>query len=63
VTYLGARTEYHVDLDGTPLVAVRPTPAAGSPLRSLAPGDAVVLEWDASAARLLPAAQHDRQGA
>jgi putative spermidine/putrescine transport system ATP-binding protein len=63
VTYLGAQTEYHVDLDGTPLVAVRPTPAAGSPLRSLAPGDAVVLEWDASAARLLPAAQHDRQGA
>ena len=62
VTYLGAQTEYRVDLGGTPLVAIQRTPGAGDPLRLLAPGDAVVLEWDASAARLLPAAGREQQG-
>jgi putative spermidine/putrescine transport system ATP-binding protein len=61
VTYLGAQTEYHVELDGTALLAVRPTPAAGDPLRRLAPGDAVALDWDRSAARLLPLAGFDRE--
>jgi putative spermidine/putrescine transport system ATP-binding protein len=54
-TYLGPLTEYHLDLDGTPLLAIRPTPAAGEPLRRLAAGDAVALSWDASDARLLSA--------
>jgi len=59
-TYLGPLTEYHLDLDGTPLLAIRPTPAAGEPLRRLSSGDAVALSWDASAARLLSAAQPER---
>jgi putative spermidine/putrescine transport system ATP-binding protein len=57
VTYLGSLTEYHLELDGTPLLAIRPTPAAADPLRRLSAGDAVALSWDASAARLL-AAEH-----
>ncbi len=61
VTYLGAQTEYHVDLGGTALLAVRPTPGAGHPLRRLAPGDMVALDWDHSAARLLPLAGQDRE--
>jgi len=63
VTYLGAQTEYHAELGGTPLVAVLPTPGADSPLRRLSPGDAVALSWEPSAARLLPAARHDEKGA
>ena len=59
VTYLGAQTEYHADLGGTPLLAIRPTPGPDDPLRRLAAGDAVALSWDAAAARLLPAARHD----
>ncbi|SHJ24892.1 putative spermidine/putrescine transport system ATP-binding protein [Roseomonas rosea] len=63
VTYLGAQTEYHVDLGGTPILAIRQTPGAEEPLRRLAIGDAVSVSWDASAARLLPVAQTDGQGA
>ncbi|TPG53842.1 ABC transporter ATP-binding protein [Roseomonas nepalensis] len=62
-TYLGAQTEYHAELGGTPLVVVRPTPGAEDPLRRILPGDAVSLSWDPSAARLLPAAPHDERGA
>jgi putative spermidine/putrescine transport system ATP-binding protein len=57
ITYLGPQTEYHLDLAGTPLLAIRQTPGADDPLRRLSPGDAVTISWDASAARLLPAAQ------
>ncbi|MFZ6764884.1 ABC transporter ATP-binding protein [Pseudoroseomonas sp. WGS1072] len=56
LTYLGAQTEYHVDFGATRLVVIGATPAAADPLRRLAPGDAVTLVWEASAARLLPAA-------
>jgi putative spermidine/putrescine transport system ATP-binding protein len=62
-TYLGPLTEYHLELDGTSLLAIRPTPPAEDPLRRISPGDAVALSWDASAARLLPAAEPDQQGA
>jgi putative spermidine/putrescine transport system ATP-binding protein len=62
VTYLGALTEYHLDLDGTPLLAIRPTPPAEDRLRRLSPGDAVALSWEASAARLLTADPTDQQG-
>jgi putative spermidine/putrescine transport system ATP-binding protein len=60
ITYLGPQTEYHLDLAGTPLLAIRQTPGGTDPLRRLSPGDAVALSWDASAARLLPAAQTDK---
>ncbi|WP_421988430.1 ABC transporter ATP-binding protein [Roseococcus sp.] len=63
VTYLGPLTEYHLDLDGTPLMAIRPTPAKDDPLRRISAGDAVSLSWDASAARLLSAEQPDERGA
>ncbi|MDB5589580.1 ABC transporter ATP-binding protein [Enterovirga sp.] len=53
VTYLGAQTEYHVDLDGTGILAVRPTPPAHDPLRRLASGDRAALHWEPAAARLL----------
>ena len=63
VTYLGPLTEYHLDLDGTPLLAIRPTPAAAEPLRRISVGDAVSLSWSASDARLLYAEQPDDRGA
>ena len=53
VTYLGASTEYRFDLGGAELIAVRPTPPAGDPLRRLASGDAAALSWSPDAARLL----------
>ena len=53
VTYLGAETEYHVDLQGTRILVVRPTPAEGDPLRRLASGDPVALQWDHAAARVI----------
>jgi putative spermidine/putrescine transport system ATP-binding protein len=62
VTYLGALTEYHLDLDGTPLLAIRPTPPTEDRLRRLSPGDAVALSWEASAARLLTAEPNTQQG-
>jgi putative spermidine/putrescine transport system ATP-binding protein len=62
ITYLGAQTEYHAELDGTPLLVIRQTPGAADPLRRLSPGDTVNLSWDASAARLLPATPHHLPG-
>ncbi|MBL6080906.1 ABC transporter ATP-binding protein [Belnapia sp. T18] len=59
VTYLGAQTEYHLDLAGTRLLASAPTPAEGDPRRALAPGDAVLAHWDPAEARLLPAEPGD----
>ncbi len=61
-TYLGSQTEYHIDFAGTPMLVTRRTPGADDPLRRLLAGDAVALSWDASAARLLPAAHPDEQG-
>jgi putative spermidine/putrescine transport system ATP-binding protein len=58
---LGPQTEYHLDLAGTRLLAVQPTPGAADPMRRLSPGDAVSISWDAAAARLLPAAQPDKE--
>ncbi|RMI15465.1 ABC transporter ATP-binding protein [Pseudoroseomonas wenyumeiae] len=60
VTYLGPQTEYHAELDGTPLVAICQTPGPADPLRRLSPGDGVSLSWDASTARLLPATPNDK---
>ena len=55
VTYLGALTEYRVDLaDGSEALAVAPTPAADNPAPRLAPGDAVTLSFPAAAAMPLP---------
>jgi putative spermidine/putrescine transport system ATP-binding protein len=51
ITYLGAQTEYHIDLGGTPLVAIRATPTETDPLRRLKPGDFVTLTWEPGAAR------------
>jgi putative spermidine/putrescine transport system ATP-binding protein len=62
-TYLGPVTEYHLDMAGTPLLAIRPTPPADDPLRRLAAGDALTLSWDPSAARLLAAAPPDEREA
>ncbi len=53
VTYLGAQTEYHLDLGGTDVLVIRPTPAARDPLRRLAPGDRAALQWEPAAARLI----------
>ena len=53
MTYLGARTEYHLDLAGETLVAVAPTPPAADPRRTLRPGDGVTLDWTADAGRIL----------
>ncbi|MFE1598907.1 ABC transporter ATP-binding protein [Methylobacterium sp. ID0610] len=54
VTYLGALTEYHLDLGGETIVAVAPTPPAADPRRRLAAGDAVRISWSADAARVIP---------
>ena len=53
--YLGGQTEYHFTLAGSPVMALRETPPAGDPLRALAPGEAVSLDWQGEDARLLPA--------
>ena len=53
LTYLGARTEYHVDLAGETLVAVASTPLAADPRRALKAGDDVTLHWPADAGRIL----------
>ena len=55
VTYLGASTEYHLDLGGDTLVAIAPTPDAHDPRRALREGDDATLTWQASSGRLLPA--------
>ena len=54
VVYLGARTEYRVDLGGTPLLATAPPPLPGDRRRSLAAGDPVRVSWPEEAARVLP---------
>jgi putative spermidine/putrescine transport system ATP-binding protein len=58
LTYLGARTEYHLDLGGEAMVAVASTPMPGDPRRRLAAGDAVRLDWPAESARVLAPEQH-----
>ncbi|HYF06418.1 MAG TPA: ABC transporter ATP-binding protein [Acetobacteraceae bacterium] len=55
VTYLGAQTEWHVEIAGASMTIAGPTPGASDPRKRLAPGDAVTLNWPPSAARLLPA--------
>ncbi|MBK3426313.1 TOBE domain-containing protein, partial [Methylobacterium ajmalii] len=57
VTYLGARTEYHLDLAGEAIVAVSPTPLPDDPRRRLAAGDPVRITWIPDAARVIPAAE------
>ena len=52
-TYLGALTEYHLDLGGERLVVISPTPAHSDPRRRLAAGDTVRIDWPAEAARVL----------
>ncbi|AWB22420.1 ABC transporter ATP-binding protein [Methylobacterium currus] len=54
VTYLGARTEYHLDLAGEPIVAVSPTPLPDDPRRRLVAGDPVRITWTPDAARVIP---------
>ncbi len=53
MTYLGAHTEYHLDLGGETLVAVAPTPLASDPRRQLRAGDPVRITWPADVARVL----------
>jgi ABC-type Fe3+/spermidine/putrescine transport system ATPase subunit len=53
VTYLGGLTDWHVETEAGTLLVTRPTPAANDPLRRLAPGDAVHLDWSNTAGRLL----------
>ena len=64
VTYLGASSEYRVDLGGGYVItATLPTPPASDPLRRLAAGDPVTLTWPAEACRLLaPDGAHDEGG-
>ncbi|KMO11314.1 ABC transporter ATP-binding protein [Methylobacterium platani] len=57
VTYLGARTEYHLELAGEAIVAVTSTPLPDDPRRRLAAGDPVRITWAADAARVIPAAE------
>ncbi|CAM5349556.1 ABC transporter ATP-binding protein [Mycolicibacterium aubagnense] len=60
INYLGPQTEYHVDLQGTHLVAVRPLPAGSDPLNDLR-GEVVSLRWTPSDAQLL-ANSNETQG-
>ena len=62
VTYLGAQTEYHLDLAGTDILVVRPTPPERDPMRRLASGDRAGLQWDPAAARVLAGEDHNRRG-
>ena len=54
VTYLGGLTEWHVATDAGPVLATAPTPAADDPLRCIAVGDTVRLDWPPECGRLLP---------
>ncbi|TNB46229.1 ABC transporter ATP-binding protein [Martelella lutilitoris] len=54
MAYLGAQTEFELDLEGTPLVAVMPTPSRNTPLAALRPGGDVSVTWQTEDARLLP---------
>lgn len=60
INYLGPQTEYHVDLQGTSLVAIRPLPAGSDPLNDLR-GEVVSLRWAPSDAQLL-ANSNETQG-
>jgi putative spermidine/putrescine transport system ATP-binding protein len=53
VTYLGSGTDWHVATDAGTVLVSHPTPAPDDPLRRLAAGDIVALDWDPAAARLL----------
>ncbi len=53
VTYLGSGTDWHVETPAGRVLVTHPTPAPDDPLRKLAAGDIVSLDWDAAAARLL----------
>ncbi|WP_180900572.1 ABC transporter ATP-binding protein [Martelella soudanensis] len=54
IAYLGAQTEYQLELGGISLVAVMPTPSRNTPLSALQPGAKVFATWQAQDARLLP---------
>jgi putative spermidine/putrescine transport system ATP-binding protein len=54
VTYLGGLTDWHVTTDAGEVLVTKPTPAPDDPLRLLAAGDNVMLDWPAEAGRLLP---------
>jgi len=54
VTYLGSLTEWHIQTDAGPVIATRPTPPAGDPLRRVSAGDTVTMDWPPDAGRLLP---------
>ena len=54
VTYLGATTEFRMELGGAPLLATAPPPMPGDRRRNLLAGDAVRVWWPAEAGRLLP---------
>jgi putative spermidine/putrescine transport system ATP-binding protein len=55
IFYLGAQTEYRLELDVVTLTAIRATPAAGDAMCQLKTGDTVRVNWDPAAARLIPA--------
>ncbi|MER9291552.1 ABC transporter ATP-binding protein [Mesorhizobium sp. M0510] len=52
INYLGPHIEYHLDFQGTPLVAVRPLPSGRDPLNDLR-GQLVSLRWEPAATQLL----------
>ena len=54
VTDLGSITEWHMQTDAGPVIATRPTPQADDPLRRIAAGDTVAMDWPPEAGRLLP---------
>ena len=53
ITYLGGQTDWHVETDAGAVLAARPTPTDGDPLRRLAVGDAVNVGWPQRFGRLL----------
>ncbi|MBC7801900.1 MAG: ABC transporter ATP-binding protein [Gemmatimonadaceae bacterium] len=54
ITYLGSITEWNIATDAGPVIATRPTPQADDPLRRMAVGDRVTVDWPPGAGRLLP---------
>jgi putative spermidine/putrescine transport system ATP-binding protein len=53
VTYLGGQTDWHVATDAGPVIASRATPIGNDPLRGLAAGNRVVVNWQEQCGRLL----------
>ena len=51
--YLGAQTEYQVEVGGIELGAIRPTPDENDPLQGIAPGTPLSVTWNPSDARLV----------